>query len=431
MKRLGLLCIGDELLDGRVRDKNAHHVMMRGEDRLFKVVEMRVVRDDEAHIIAALDAMSTADIIVVSGGLGPTADDRTRDAAANWSEDTLLHDETSLQRLQARAAARGYTLSENNRRQCSFPSRATILATEVGTAPGFRVDHKGTQAFFFPGVPREFQWFVQRYLLPVLGTDSDQQAATTRLQFYGPGESKLETDLAGIEELATRLQGRVGYRASFPRIEVSLKAPEEEALAEMVTFVKERIGTYLITEGHETFFARVGRRLKEAQATVAVAESCTGGMLGAALTETPGSSAWFERGFLTYANQAKIDAVGVHPELLEKEGAVSAAVVCQMARGAAREAGAPFGLAISGVAGPAGGTPEKPVGTVDFALATPEGTYHRRTYSPGRDRDDIRLASVYTALSLLLWRLEDRLEAHTLRGPFDDRQVDLGVPQPD
>ncbi|WP_230470103.1 CinA family nicotinamide mononucleotide deamidase-related protein [Lujinxingia vulgaris] len=428
IKHVGILCIGDELLDGRVSDKNGRHVMSLGEDRLFQVRELRIVRDDEDRIIQALDALSSCDVIVVSGGLGPTADDRTREAAATWSQDVLREDAPSLQRLEERARERGYTLTDNNRRQCAFPSRATILATEVGTAPGFRVDHRGCATFFFPGVPREFQWFVQRYLLSELTPDQDAPRASARRRYYGLGESKLETMVEGIEPLAQQLGGRVGYRASYPVIEVSLKAPDEGALSQLVDFIDARIGPWLVAEGDENFFARVGRRLIEQNATVAVAESCTGGLLGGALTKTPGSSAWFERGFLTYANQAKIDLVGVNAATLASEGAVSAAVVCQMALGAARAAGAPYGLAISGVAGPSGGSNDKPVGTVDFGLHTPQGTFHKRAHYPGRTRDEIRTASVYTTMALLLWHLEGRLESHAVRGPFNPADVDAGVP---
>jgi nicotinamide-nucleotide amidase len=211
---------------------------------------------------------------------------------------------------------------------------------------------------------------------------------------------------------------RIGYQAAFPIVEVILKGTDMTAVEALRHWVLERVGSWLVGEDDEGFLQRLGRKLVEVGATVTVAESCTAGLLGAALTEVSGSSAWFERGYLTYANQAKIEELGVDAQILADEGAVSASVVCQMALGARHRSGCDFALAISGIAGPTGGTPDKPVGTVHFALSTEAGTYHLLKFLGRFDRPGIRKASVYTALAMLLWHLEGRLEAHEVHGPY-------------
>ncbi|MFP4600611.1 MAG: CinA family nicotinamide mononucleotide deamidase-related protein [Persicimonas sp.] len=429
MPTVSALSIGDELLDGRIEDRNATWLAGTLGEYGGDLCSIRVVGDDMDVIVAALEqAGAEADYIVVSGGLGPTADDLTRDAAAQWVGEPLELDEALLEQLKERFARRGYRFTDNNRRQCMFPAGAEVLPTEVGTAAGFAVEKEGTRAVFLPGVPSEYRWFVDSYVLGELGRAEDL-SPPVKLTFFGIGESSLETKLAGIEELAEQLDSRVGYRAAFPIIEVLLKAPGAEAADRLRQFALERAGRWLVTEGDEAFAARLGRRLLENDATVTAAESCTAGRICAKLTEVSGSSGWFERGFITYANRAKCEMLGVTEQILERFGAVSAQTVCQMASGARRQAGSTFAVAVSGIAGPTGGTPDKPVGTVHFALAGPEGVWHRQMAFPKRGRQRTLSASVYTGLSLLLWRLEDRIDEHRVNGPFCDDEVwaDQGV----
>ncbi len=423
MTKFAALCIGEELLDGRILDKNGTWLGATGAEHGLELGSVRVVGDDIEAIAEALDEASRhSDLIVCSGGLGPTADDMTRDAAARWTGVDLELDEQVLEVLKQRFDERGYTFTPNNRRQCIFPAGAEVLPTEVGTAAGFAVTKNGCRAMFFPGVPREFQWFVQTYVLPQYAAPAHQRASDN-LVLFGLGESQLETKLAGIEELAARLDARVSYRPSYPVNQVHLKAPDEASLDQMRAFVLERVGRWLVAQGAETFIERLGSALRGASATVSTAESCTAGRVAAKLTEISGSSHWFERGYITYANAAKIDMVGVAPQILERYGAVSPQTVCQMAAGARERAGATYGLATSGIAGPTGGTPDKPVGTVHFALAAPEGIWHRHVVFPNRGRERTLSVSVHTALALLLWHLEVRLDEHRVNGPFSAEQV--------
>lgn len=423
MTRISALCIGDELLDGRIADKNAAWLGGQVAEHGVDLESVRVVGDDLAKIVRTLEQASLdAELIVISGGLGPTADDITRDAAADWIGADLQLDEEMLQTLARRFAERGYSFTPNNRRQCMFPDGAEILPTQVGTAAGFAVEKNGCRAVFFPGVPSEFQWFVETYIVPEI-EQHQNRVRREKLVFYGLGESQLESKLDGIEELAREASARISYRAEYPVIEVNLKTKDDISCVQLRDYILTRIGAWLVSQGDERFAARLGRALVSRDATVTTAESCTAGRVAAKLTEVAGSSKWFERGFLTYANDAKTDMLGVDPEMMSLFGAVSPQTVCQMAAGAKRAAGADYAVATSGIAGPTGGSPEKPVGTVHFALATPEGVWHRHVTFSNRGRARILTASVYSVLSLLLWQLEDRLGEHRINGPFSDEEV--------
>ncbi len=421
MTTVQLLCIGDELLDGRVRDANTVHLAGVAALAGVPLVESRVVPDDFQAIRWALSE-TTAEVVVVSGGLGPTADDITRDAAAAFAGAELVVDEPLLQELKEAFHRRGYPFTENNRRQCAFPAGAQVLPTEVGTAAGFRLHHQGREFYFLPGVPSEFRWFLDHHLLagPLA---SQVPTGSTRLVFFGLGESDLETRIGTAAEEARDLGVTLGYRAHRSLIEVSLKGPQEARRSVEAT-IKGLIGSRLVAEGDQSFSERVAHALLNAGLTVTVAESCTGGLLGARLTDVPGSSGYFHAGYLTYSNQAKIDLLGVSEETLKAHGAVSPEVVSEMARGARQRSGADLALAVSGIAGPGGGTPEKPVGTVYFGFATPAGTYTLRRHFGGRSRGHVRTLSVHTALSLLLFHLEGRLDLPELQfSPSENRST--------
>lgn len=419
MTTLAIVCVGDELLDGRVVDRNARHLIERAATRRWTITERRTVADDRGAICQALDDLCGADLIVVSGGLGPTDDDRTRQAAAELVEEQLVEDASTLAFLKRRFDDRNRGFTENNRRQARFPKRAAILCTEVGTAPGFRLEYGGSDYFFFPGVPREFRWFADTYL----PRGPETSKTRTTLSFFGRGESDLETDLGDIPNRARDRGVDIGFRAAFPLIEISLTG-SEEACRDVEAEIRDAADRWLVAAGSESFAERTGRRLAERGATVSVAESCTAGLLGAKLTEVSGSSRYFEEGYLTYSNESKQRLVNVDSEMLDRFGAVSPRVVAQMAVGARHRSRATYALAISGIAGPTGGTDEKPVGTVDFALATPKGTFVRRATFLKRNRRQVRILSVHMALAVLLWRLESRLvDEHRIRGPLTDEQV--------
>ncbi len=421
------ILIGDELLDGSIADKNALYLGRFLADAGHELQSVRVIRDGIEVICGALDA-SDADHIVVSGGLGPTADDVTREAAAVWAGDELRLDDRILEIMKERFARFGYRFTRNNERQAHFPATADVLDTDVGSAAGFRVQNDDQTAWFFPGVPSEFRWFLQRDFADALGFDREK--STRRLYFHGRGESGLESSLEGIEELARQHEVRVGYRAEYPVIELKLVGGAH-GIKPLESFVLERVGTWCVGADDEMLEARVGRRLRERGESVTTAESCTAGGIAAKITDVPGSAAYFEQGFVTYSNEAKMELIGVRPGILDQCGAVSAQTVAQMAAGARERADADWAIAVSGIAGPGGGTEEKPVGLVHFALAGPRGVWHRRVHFRARSRERVRSGTVYSALALLLWALEDRLDEHRLRGPFRSEEVfsDDGIPE--
>jgi len=425
---LAAICIGDELLDGRVRDRNAAHLADVASRHDWALDEVRIVPDDLDDIVNSLHRLADDhEVLVVSGGLGPTGDDMTRRAAATWSARILDLDEQALASLYKRLDENGYTFTDNNRAQCEFPAGADILPSTVGTAGGFRLKHDDTVAFFFPGVPGEFEWFTDEFLVGYLAGDGSAELTAHALTFAGIGESQLETQL---DEITDRLCERtptiernaikLGFRADAPINHVHISSPSADAVESLVDAARDELGRFLVSEQEETPHARLGAMLTEREETVAVAESCTAGGLGARLTETPGASDWFEYGFITYANRAKVDLLGVSPATLDRDGAVSEACVREMARGARERSASTYALAISGIAGPTGGTDDKPVGTVHFGLATPSGTYHRRINFPPRSRAEIRKGSVDMAVAMLIWQLDDHLMAHPVDGPTDE-----------
>lgn len=426
MKTVSMLCVGEELIDGRTRDLNAIWLARASREHGFELRAIQIIGDVEQTIVDALEHLSqTCEFLLVSGGLGPTADDITRDAAAHWLQAPLQLDEDAFARLKQRFETRGYPLTPNNRSQCMFPQGAEVLKTEVGSAPGFTVQKNGCTVAFLPGVPDEFRWFVQTYFLPQLAPPgrAENPVSREKLVFFGAGESWLETQLAGIEELAAEVGGGVGYLAKSPLIEIHLKAPDAPSVARMRDFVLARVDKWLIARGSQSTEAQLGVLMQQRQATVTTAESCTGGQLAARLTSISGVSNWFEQGFITYSNHAKSQAIGVAPDVIAHFGAVSPQVACQMAAGAQKTAQATFALSVTGIAGPTGGTPEKPVGTVHFALATPDGVWHLPALFAEKSRKEITSASVYTAMSLLLWHLEGRMAQHPVNGPFSPDEV--------
>lgn len=422
------VCTGDELLDGRVRDLNiwtmGRLLAERGQ-RLDRVVLV----DDAMEAIEDAIASSSegCDLLLVTGGLGPTSDDRTRDAIASLLGVALREDHEDLERILDRMRKKNYPFTENNRKQATFPEGASIIASEVGSASSFAVELNGALVVSMPGVPREMGWFLEQHLdawLVRAGGEAPRQRMRRSLHFFGVGESQLEDLLTGIDGLAAEQGVQVAWRADFPTLTLSLFGEESEALATLERFVRSRVSAYLVGADDEQLFEHLARLLIEANATVSAAESCTAGLLAGAFTAVAGSSAYIEQSFITYSNASKSSLVGVDAEIIERFGAVSAQTVCQMASGVRKVAGATYGLGVSGIAGPGGGTPEKPVGTVHFALATPQGTYHRQVLLSGRSREQVRQASVYIAASLLLWTLQgDEMGERPVSGPYSEDEV--------
>jgi len=410
--RTEILVTGNEILAGRIVDTNSAMIAGRLLALGIGVTRITACGDDLTEILQALNlATAAADLVVVTGGLGPTEDDRTTEAAAKAFGRELAVDEPTLAWLTDRFKAYGLEMTPNNRKQAVFPSGAKIIPNEMGTARGFWLEKEKRIALFLPGVPRELEAMLDSWVVPFLARRLGVGAVmrTLVLKTFGLTESALDQELANPPMDPAR--ARIGFLARFPENHVSVSitaSSEEEAdrlAAQAEKFVESKVGRYVFTrDANKEMEQVVGGLLLEAGLTLAVAESCTGGMIAARITNVPGSSAYFDRSAVTYSNRAKDQLLGVSADTLARHGAVSETCARQMAEGVREGAGADLGLSVTGIAGPDGGTDEKPVGTVFIAIADEQETHVRRFRFRG-DRLWIRTLTTYAALDLLRRRL--------------------------
>lgn len=409
---IALLSIGDELLTGEIVDTNAAWLSARLYEAGLPVTRQLTVGDDPEAIVSALTELAARHrAVIVTGGLGPTSDDVTAKAAAKACGRRLAVNEEALEHLQSFAGRLGGNLHPLNQKQALLPERATLIPNPVGTACGFSLPLGGCPLFFLPGVPDEMTAMVRATVLPHLAEQfPDRQTLATReLTVFGISEAEVSGRLAELE-----LPDGVGvaYCVSFPSIQVKLRGSGRatgeltDSLDRAEALVRGRLAGFVVAEGGATIDQVVATRFREQGLTVALAESCTGGLVAKRLTDMAGSSAYFLQGVVTYANSAKERLLGVPATLLAEKGAVSREVAMAMARGVRQLAGSDLGLAITGIAGPDGGTTEKPVGTVFLALADGRGC-HVKGYRFAGDREHVRTISAYTALDWLRRRLEE------------------------
>ena len=404
--RAVILSTGDELTTGRTLDTNANYIADHLIGIGIEVVGMLVVGDYPDRIAWAWrQALSQADVVLCTGGLGPTADDLTTETVAAVAGVPLRMEPAVADRIRQMFAAMGRTMPENNLKQALFPEGATIIPNGLGTAPGFRLaiatDHGPVHGIVMPGVPREMKQMLAEEVLPWLRTARggvDEYRSHT-FQTFGISESALDELVVGAVDPA---EARLAFRAAFPQISlrVTAQGPPGEVdrrLEGAAAALRTRIGGYSYGEGNTTMEAEVGKLLAAAHATIAVAESCTGGLIGHRLTDVPGSSAYVLGDIVAYNNSVKQSVLGVSAETLKTHGAVSCETAEEMARGVRRLLGATVGLATTGIAGPDGGTPDKPVGTVCIAIDGSDGTRSRR-YQLWGTRDWVKLLTSQIAL---------------------------------
>ncbi len=402
MTRAEILAIGDELLSGETVDTNSSYLdgVLAGWG--WTVVRHTTVADELDDIAAAFrEAAARADLVVSTGGLGPTKDDLTLEGLSRALGCELVEHAETLERIGKLFAAMGREMTPNNRRQAMVPAIGEVVVNESGTAPAFFAELSNAKIFLMPGVPREVRWLVENRLLDRVGRGA-REATRRTIKVIGVGESKLE-DM--IKEVVTAHLGvRFGYRTQGLENHVKLLAegPDREALldaaeAELHRVLEDRI----FGRDDETLEEVVGKTLRRARATVATAESCTGGWIAKMLTDISGSSEYVRGGVVSYSNDAKVRLLGVREEDLAEHGAVSEEVVRQMAAGVRSRLVADYGIGVTGVAGPTGGTEAKPVGTVWIAVASEAGVDTQLLKLPVRSRDWIREMSARAALGLL------------------------------
>ena len=402
------LVTGDEVMRGLIADTNTQITASKLYPLGLSLRRTTVVGDRGEDIRRALlETGARADFCIVSGGLGPTADDLTAACAAQAAGVPMRTHEPWLDHLKARWARirPNEVMPANNLRQADVPASAEVLGNPDGSAPAFALRIDRCTFFFLPGVPREYHRLVDEMVLPRLVAATGNAVLRSRiLQCFGVTESKLDDLVSAIREAHPEV--RFGFRTKFPENHLSLSALSQDAatseanLARVERKCREVLGAFVYGADGVTFAQVVGEELARRGQTVCCAESCTGGLLTQMLTEVSGSSKWTLGAFVTYSNGLKEGMLGVSRELLQQHGAVSEPVARAMAEGARQRSGATWSPAITGVAGPDGGTPEKPVGTVWLALSGPSGTTAKRMHYRG-DRAQVRIQSAYGALQLL------------------------------
>jgi len=400
--RVEIINTGTELLLGRVT--NTHLAFLA--QSLLGIglrVERQVTVPDGVAIAEAIEtAMARAEIILITGGLGPTTDDITREAVAETFGRKLEFHQDILEDIAGKFAQRKLAVTDMQRQQAMVPEGGTVLPNPNGTAPGFIVENDKNVAIVLPGPPRELRpmwtdtavpWLRQRFA----GRLPPVHEMTLRL--IGTGESKVQPLIEPGVHAFDPIE--VGYCARPGEVDLRLIAPDEARLAKAVALARERLAAHIYAEGTETMEQAVVRLARAAKKKIATAESCTGGEVASRITDVPHSSEIFNYGWVTYANLSKMSELGVPANLLETHGAVSAEVAAAMAEGALQRSGADVAVSVTGIAGPTGGTPEKPVGLVCFGLAVKGGktATHQRNLSA--ERTTFKAMAAQLALDLV------------------------------
>lgn len=402
--KAALISIGDELLIGQVVNTNAAWLGGRLVECGIEVDSMSTIGDVREVIVDEIKRMAARrDLVVVSGGLGPTDDDLTRDAVCDLLNCGMQIDTQQLARIEQRFAARGYTINERSRLQALVPEAARVLPNDYGSAPGLEFVVDGARVVVLPGVPSELRGIFTEHVLPTLASDASAIDRTTILVF-GPTESALADMLADLAPLVhdgvtlAYLPSTGGIRLRAMRTRSNSDTIKRHA--ELVEGIRTRAGKCMVSDDGSLMPEAVGRMLRERKLTVCTAESCTGGLIGKMLTDNAGSSDYYVGGVVAYSNSVKIAMLDVESELIDTHGAVSEQVARAMAEGARKRIGADIAVAVTGVAGPDGGTSEKPVGTVWIAVASGRST-NASLHNLGNERQIVRERAAYIALDMV------------------------------
>jgi nicotinamide-nucleotide amidase len=403
-----LLAIGDEVLRGEVANSNAAFLSERMFEAGLDLREHVVVSDEPTAIRSVLLRLrAEVDVVVATGGLGPTEDDRTVDVVADLLGVGTVADQPSLEAMKKRFSTHGFEMTPNNLRQVRIPMGAQPLMNAAGIAPGFQIQLGAAEGYFLPGVPREMEKMFIEHVAPRLARQMAEigvpPPAVRTWHVYGMGESHIDHRLAGLlsgVEGAT-LHFRTANPENHVKVVVRDRDPERSraTLEKIDAELRKRIGPGIYAVDGDTFPSAVAKSLRAQSATLAIAESCTGGLAGQLITSEAGASAFFRGSVVSYADEIKTGVLGVKPETLADFGAVSEPCAREMAEGVKKLCGSTLAVSITGVAGPEGGAPDKPVGTVCFAVCGP-GTTRTSTKLFAGDRDRVRMAAAYFALDL-------------------------------
>jgi len=410
-----ILATGDEIRSGALVDSNSAYISQKLEETGISVVRHSCVGDDSDILTAILREIGgRTDICVVTGGLGPTSDDLTSESAAKAAGVELILNKKALSSVEEFFKTRKRLFNPSNKKQALLPEGSDCLFNPVGSAPGFSLKIDKCHFFFLPGVPPEMRRMLSDKVLPHIEniTGKTRTYCQNRtISTFGLTEAAVNEKLTGFSDLFKEL--KLGLRANFPVIQVKLYGSGEnennlnELLDKAADWISQKIGKRIVAVNGNSMEKVVGDLLVEKKATIAVAESCTGGLISHLFTNVPGSSDFFLFSGVTYSNKSKIKILGVSPFTLKKYGAVHEETAKEMAKGAKRISGATCGLSTTGIAGPDGGTESKPVGTVCIGLATPDAVYAHRFHFSSFNRLMNKKIFAITALDLLRRELLD------------------------
>jgi nicotinamide-nucleotide amidase len=400
---IAILTIGNELLNGEVKDINTGAVAEILGRHGYRLRCSLAVPDQEKEICAALEYLAShVEFVIVTGGLGATSDDLTARAAARALGQQLVINDEALLQIHDWFRSRNREMEPHNECQALLPQWAKVLPNPVGIAPGFSLGQRGCELFFLPGVPAEMRAMFEQSVLPQLRRRIPHAPplSQTTLKFFGLPEAKIER-MIPYRRLPQGVE--VAFALEYPLVLVKLKAAGDDAqlrLDQAEALLQQELGDQLVARDGESVAGNVGKLLTAAGLSLSLAESCTGGLIASLLTSEPGASNFLERGGVTYANSAKIDWLGVPAAILQQHGAVSEPCAKAMAAGLLQRSATDLALAVTGIAGPDGGTPEKPVGTVFLALASSGGVHARRYHFLG-ERHRVQRMSAYMGLEWL------------------------------
>ena len=409
MKRVSIVSVGNEILSGKTVDTNAAHLSAELLSIGVPVVSSYAVRDEIDAIVRGLElASADADVVLATGGLGPTDDDLTRQALAKFLGAELELRNELLEKIEKFFAGRELPMPERNKIQAYIPAGAKALAN-IGTAPGIMAESQGKLFFAMPGVPMEAKRMFKESVLPEIERFAGGQAVVVKkLKCFGAGESTIAELLGTMMQRGRNPLINCTVSSGIITLHIIATADDKEKAGQMVEkdekLLQNMLGELIYGVGDQSLAQIVGEKLAQQKKTIAVAESCTGGLLAKLLTDIPGSSKYFSYGWITYSNQAKISELGVPADMIQEYGAVSEQVAEFMARAARKKAGTDYAISITGIAGPTGGTEQKPVGLVYISVDSENGCDTKRCFFH-HDRQFIRLRAAQTVLNILRLKL--------------------------
>ncbi len=412
IKTAEILCVGTELLLGDIVNTNAAFLSQRLAELGINVYRHTVVGDNQERLKAALEsALDSADLVITSGGLGPTYDDLTKETVAEYFGREMREDAHSLGRIEEYFKRTGRVMTENNRKQAMMPEGAVIFDNDYGTAPALAIcggDNDSKTVIMLPGPPSEIVPIFKEKVMPYLMERRNSVIASRNVHIFGMGESAVENEISEIMKNSKNPTIAPYCKEGEVRLRITASAKSEKEALDICDgaidkITKTEVGKYIYGIDVESLEKAAIALLREKGLTLACAESCTGGLISKRITDIAGCSDVFVGSCVSYANEAKVKLLGVSEETLREWGAVSEQTAKEMARGVRNVLGTDIGVSVTGIAGPGGGTPEKPVGTVFLGISTRKGEQVRRlSLSAMRSRDYIRCVSASNIFDMII-----------------------------